>query len=240
MERIRGPVAPRSALISVGLLALLGSTALASHFRGGWMTTSVSPSGVLTVNAVTLWAKGGSQFSDFPLGGLTRTGLVGGVYPARIDLLSGDGLRTVLRSTTNGTLPVPNIIATTTSVDQTNPNFDVRFQTFTFNLPSLGIGFGSYILYWTDAARIEGLHNVVGSQFGGSQSPFSLEACFVYDGTPRATPTIASSIITTVAQGQHYSNNLNASGTAPLSYAFIVGNAAPRYGPSFQVPGLTV
>ena len=64
-------------LFSIAALLLAGQSVVeASHFRGGNMSVSVSPSGVLTVSSETLWRKGGDEFSVFPLGGISRSGFL--------------------------------------------------------------------------------------------------------------------------------------------------------------------
>ncbi len=184
-----------------------------------------------------------AQFGAFPLGGLTRNALIQNVFPSGLQILAAD--RTVLQSTSvfGGTLPNPDIVGTTIAVDTSDPFFDIRRQQFSYSLPGLGLGNGQYIVYWVDAGRIEGLHNVTGTLFPPYPTPFapfSLECRILFDGTPRGTPTITSRVLTTVAKGQLYSNNLNASGDSGLSYDFIVGSSDPRWGPTTQVPGLTV
>lgn len=78
------------------------------------------------------------------------------------------------------------------------------------------------------------------STCGASFNPWSLETCFIFDGTDRATPTINSRVISIVAQGQNYSNNLNASGDTSLTYTLLLGEQSPQYAATVQVPGLTI
>ena len=191
----------------------------ASHFRGGTMSVRVSPAGTLTVTTETLWRKGGDAFTIFPLSGVTRLGIIqptnpAGAFPAGfpIDLQILDAVtRTRIAGTFDATLPLPDIVGTTTSVDTSDPVFDIRKQQFTIDLVAvlapLELGHGDYILYWVDGARITGLQNVTNDVFASpatSQSPFSLEARFTWDGTQRDTPTISSRVLSTVVQGQLY------------------------------------
>ncbi len=235
-------LAASAILVSVGL----APSAYASHFRGGNMSATIDANGVVTITSETRWRKGGSPGSVFPLGGISRNALIEGAFPSGLQVLDGT-TRAVLASTSVFGIGVPlanpSIVGTTVSTDFSDPAFDIRRQQFSIDLPALGLGQGLYIIYWTDAARIPGLHNVTEVLFPPVPDPFaafSLELCVLFDETPRSTPSIVSSVITTVAQGQLYSNNLNATGDSALSYSFIVGSSAPRYGPTTQIPGLTL
>jgi len=230
-------------LFTLGVL--FDSVAEASHFRGGTMSATVDATGVVTVTAETRWRKGGTVGSEFPLGGITRVGSFGPGLDITFQVLDGN-TRGVLVTSFPDTDPKFNsalqidIVGTTVSTDFSDPNFDIRRQVFTVDLPALGLGTGTYILYWTDAARIAGINNVTGGPFVGGNTPFSLECKIIYDGTDRVTPSLSTQVNTTVAKGQLYSDNLNASGTGFLTYSFIVGSTSPRYGPTFNVPGITV
>ncbi len=213
---------------------LFVSSANASHLAGGFMSATIDASGIVTVTAETIWRKGDPN-STFPVSGITRSGIIAGIE-VRFDILDGTSRAVVASSTTNPALAI-DILGTTVSVDQSNPNFDVRRQEFVVDLPALGLGQGTYILYWNDIARINGINNA--DNASGAKA-FSLECRIIFDGTPRATPTITNRIATTVTKGEPYSENLNGTGTAPLSYSFIVGSSAPRYGPDTNIPGITV
>ena len=245
----------RFVLAIIVLLVAAQQVVEASHFRGGTMSVRVSPTGTLTVTTETLWRKGGDAFTTFPLSGVTRLGIIqptnpAGPFPAGfpIDLQILDAVtRTKIAGTFDATLPLPDIVGTTTSVDTSDPAFDIRRQQFTIDLVAvlapLELGHGDYILYWVDGGRIAGLQNVASDVFvspATSQSPFSLEARFTWDGTQRDTPTISSRVLTTVVRGQVYNNNLNAAGAGALTYQLLLGSTGPRYAPTSQIPGLTV
>lgn len=180
----------------------------------------------------------------FPLSGISRNALVEGFFPSGFQILDRT-TRAMLRSTSvfGGTLPSPDIEGTTMSVDRSDSNFDVRRQQFTFDLPGLGLAQGHYIFYWVDVGRIDGIHNVssdVLRPLPSSESPYSLEVCILFDGLPHSTPIINSLRNTTVAKGELYSNHLNASGDSTLTYTFLSGSDAPRYGWTTQIPGITL
>ena len=123
--------------------------------------------------------------------------------------------------------------STVTSTDTSDPSFTRTVQQFSTSLSSLAMG--SYIIRWDSCCRISGIANA-------PESSFSLETVVHFDGTANSAPNILSSVITGVAAGFEYSQNINATDpdSTPLSYKFLVGATSPDFGPSSQIPGITV
>jgi hypothetical protein len=184
-----------------------------SHFRGGTIFADVSPGGVATLTAETLWRKGAETF---PFDGVSS-----------IQILSDS--RAPLRTVSS------NIIGTTVLRDTTDPNFNLRRQNITFDLQSLGLQSNTwYIFRYESGARIGGILNA-------PEGNFSLESRVRWGSTPAGTPHLDSTITTVIPKGHAFSTNVNATDpNGPLSYQFLVGTAAPTYGPSFQIPGIAV
>ncbi len=136
------------------------------------------------------------------------------------------------RTTAISSISVPS--STITQTDTTSdPSFTRTVQQFTTSLSSLPQG--SYIIRWDSCCRISGIANA-------PESSFSLETVVHFDGTANSAPNILSSVITGVAAGFEYSQNINATDpdSTPLSYKFLVGATSPDFGPSSQIPGITV
>jgi len=205
----------RSSLISFILLAsltMLGAeSAQAIHFRGGFISASIDATGTVTVNAESLW----------------RTTFVERVFSVQI-LDSNRVLK--------GTITLTQVGGNDTS----DPSFTRVIEQGTGSLATMGLQGGplpqgTYILYQSSFARISGLANV-------GASSFSYETVVHFNGTANSSPSINSSVVTGVAKGFDYSQNLNASDPdgGPLSYQLITNAGSPDYGPTSQVPGMTI
>ncbi len=212
------------------------------------MSCSIDDSGLVTVNAETRWQKGVPVNPTFPLGGIARHSSLPSVLDRGFEVLDAN-TRAVLASSINfhdNFNPALKIdpVATTVLTDFGDPNFDIRRQVFTVDLASMVDPGTSYLLNWTDAARISGINNVSGSPWGDPQSsetPFSLECRIIFDETPRTTPAVPlGQVITIVGKGLAYQLDLEASGNTPLVYTLIVGSTAPPWGPTVNIPGITV
>ena len=170
----------------------------------------------MTITAESLWRKGAETF---PFSGVTS-----------IEILNSSR---VLQSTQS--IAISGGGDTTTLRDTSDANFDLRRQQFTIDLSNLGLSQGEYFLRFESNNRIAGIVNA-------PEGFFSLEVKVIFDGTANGSPVMNSSFITAVGRGFEYSQNLNASdpeGTS-LSYAFLVGATSPDFGPSSQIPGITL
>jgi hypothetical protein len=232
----------RSVVILLGLLTctiLLPNISSATHFRGGTMSATINAGGVVTITAETRWRKGGEPDEIFPLSGIVRPNVGNNSNPLpEFDVLDGT-TRAILRTSRttssgfNSALQI-DMSGTTTAIDSSDPQFDIRRQVFTVDLPGLGLGTGHYILYWVDGDWVDAVANL------SYPAHFSLECAIIYDGSPHSTPQITAPIPHLVTKGLEYKENLGATGSSALSYSFIVGSADPFFGPSSQIPGITL
>ncbi|MCP4247476.1 MAG: hypothetical protein GY778_10550, partial [bacterium] len=191
--------------------------ATASHFRGGNVNVQVSETGVATFTYESLWRKGRAEF---PFAGISNVRFYD---PA--DTNRSSTLRSLSFSIGN----------TTVFRDVSDPAFDFRRQVMVVDLPAVGLAQGRYVVRWESCCRIAGLQNA-------PESSFSLEALVIFDGTANGSPVLNSQILTVVGKGLLYGQNVNAfdPGGAPLAYDFLVGSGRPTYGPSFNIPGITL
>ena len=200
------------ALSFVALILTFPRPVHASHFRGGFMTASITADGTVTVDMETLWRE-----TAFP--------------PNNTDSFTSVNTLSIF-SFPNGTIVLKSVSGIPFgTIDTSDPSFTKRTQQVTFSLSGLGLGSGSYILRYSNCCRISGLDNASGG--------FSLKTVVHFDGNVNSSPTISSSVITGVPAGFEYSQNINAAdpdGT-PLSYQFL---GLSDDGPSFQIPGITV
>ena len=188
----------------VALILMFPQQVQASHFRGGFITATITADGTVTVDMETLWRK---------------------TFVSRV------GSLTILnfsdRSSTGKSISVPS-----GTTDTSDPSFTKVTQQVTASLSSLGLDQGSYILRYSSCCRIAGLENV-------GQASFSLETVVHFNGAVNSAPGISSSVITGVAAGFEYSQNINATDpdSTPLSYTFL---DSTDLGPASQIPGITV
>ncbi len=198
--------------IFLAFLIMLGAeSAQATHFRGGFISASIDATGLVTVNAESLWRN---------------------AFVARVSTVQVLDVNRVVKG---------NITLTQVGVNDTSdPSFTRVIEQGAGSLATMDVGgaalpAGTYILYKKSNARISGLANV-------GQGSFSYESVVHFNGTANSAPTINSSVVTGVAKGFDYSQNLNAIDPdgGPLSYALITNSFAPDFGPTSQVPGMTV
>lgn len=203
-------------LITLTLL-LAATPTLASHFRGGNVNVQVTEDGVATFTYETLWRKG---TAFFPFDGISNIRFYNETDASRISTL-----RSVFVSIGN----------TTVFRDVSDPAFDFRRQIIAVDLAALGLPPGRYVARWENCCRIAGLQNA-------PESSFSLEALVIFDGTANGSPLLNSRILTVVGKGLPYDQNLNALDPdgQPLAYSFLVGSLRPTFGPSFNIPGITL
>ena len=204
------------ALVLLGIL-LIAAPAVASHFRGGNVNVQVDESGVATFTYETLWRKGRAFF---PFDGVRNIRLYD-----ESDTSRSFALRSVF----------VDIGQTTVFRDVSDPAFDFRRQVVVLDLAGLGLPQGRYLARWESCCRIAGLQNA-------PESSFSLEALVIFDGTANGSPLLNSRILTVVGKGLPYDQNLNAFDPdgKPLAYDFLVGAFRPTFGPSFNIPGITL
>lgn len=205
-------------VLLVGLALVFSATPiLASHFRGGNVNAQVSEDGIVTLTYQMLWRKG---TAFFPFDGVSSLRLYN---PA--DVSRNSPLRFIS----------VNIGNTTVFRDVSDPAFDFRVQVVRLDLQALGLAQGRYVARWENCCRIRGIQNA-------PESSFSLEALIIFNGSANGSPVLNSRILTVVGKGLPYSQNLNAFDpeARPLTYQWLIGSGRPTFGPTFNVPGITL
>ena len=182
-----------------------------SHFRGGSVTHTVSPAGVVELEAFSAWRSTSVATPSFQLWtGPSRTGAFRGNF-----ILTSDGI--VQTGTELGGEP-----------------FTVKRTTFRSQSP-LPVA-GTYYATWSSNARVAGIRNapegpweletkIVWDGVNSSASPTLL---------PATIDVVAQGHTYT-----QFLNSSDPDGT-PASFQFIIGAADPNYGPSSQIPGLNL
>ncbi len=192
--------------------ALLSGSASATHFRGISTSYTVGDSGLLTVEAFSVWRSGLISTPFFRLytspGGI---GLIGNLTTTFMDVGTG--------------------------MELGGASFTVRRSVHTFNMAALTPG--TYYARYQSGNRVAGINNA-------PEGTFASEVAVVFNGTGPGTgnsgPTMIPATIDIVSRGFPYEQNLNSSdpdGT-PVNFQFLVGAGAPDYGPTSQIPGISV
>jgi VCBS repeat-containing protein len=206
-------------LLILAITAVIGIDVAASHYRGGSVSYEVSDTGQVDLDVFTVW----------------RSGSV--VQPSFNVCTAPGG---------SGCFAAFSWIATTnpyaTGTELGGGGYVVRRDRFRYNLS--GRPAGTYYAHFLSGARVTGIRNA-------PEGSFSLQSKIIYKGNgagkANASPSMAPATIDIIARGFAYTQNLNSSdpeGT-PVNYQFLGGtsgggSAAPDYGPSTDIPGISL
>lgn len=243
----------------LALFLLLPDLALASHFRGGDIWTTVDANGVVHLFARTRWRKGSQPFPFSSLGphdsGLFQIFRVDADGTATLVVTLSPSLfidkDTGMRLTTNDAFNAD----TTISSDMTDAAFDERFQRIilpigAFNpgprhVEPLNLAQGLYEIRWSACARVAGLLNNFNSQgiCETGVSYYGLRTRVVWNGTANGGPSFDAAVIAGVVRGADYAQNLNAVDPDGQSLAYelaVTIRDTPHFGPQSHIAGLSL
>lgn len=195
----------------LNLVEQLEDRRMLSHYRGGSVSHDISAAGLIHLEVYHAW----------------RSDALGS---AQFSLFTGpDGTGTNKGNFTAGALT--NVA---TGTEQGGAAFTVRNEDFTFNGSTLSAG--TYYARWTSCCRVSGINNA-------PESSWALETKIVYQpGVETAGPTILPATVDVIAKGYEYRQNLDSidpDGT-PINYSFLLGSTSPTFGPTTDIPGISV
>lgn len=202
---------PRLYLCLLALLLFAGG-ASASHYRGASISYELDSANNLTVTVFAVW----------------RTTFIGGV-----------SIQLFADADSNRTAPLLTMTQTSVTITETGNEypggeaFTVRKHVFQNNLGAFAAGF--YYARWRSGTRVAGIANV-------GSTDWAVETRVNLSGTANSSPVMVPATIDMVARGLDWSQNLFASDPdkGSLNYQFIIGATNPQWGPTSQIPGLTI